>query len=162
MEESTGCETRSTNNKEDIECITEGISQDLVFHSRSNNFPTQGASSSVIDLSETTSLAVNSVPCRDANCARRCRTQLIPLGYTPEPAPLKRVKFVEHSETHEIELDGHGKVTIKYLNYESEAQMKDIMSLITKDLSEPYSIYTYRYFIHNWPELSFLVSNYYL
>lgn len=29
--------------------------------------------------------------------------------------------------------------------------------LITKDLSEPYSIYTYRYFLHTWPQLSFLV-----
>jgi len=30
------------------------------------------------------------------------------------------------------------------------------MKLIQKDLSEPYSIYTYRYFIHNWPKLCFL------
>ncbi|VDK50991.1 unnamed protein product [Anisakis simplex] len=35
-------------------------------------------------------------------------------------------------------------------------QMADIMQLITKDLSEPYSIYTYRYFIHNWPSLCLL------
>ncbi|ESO02593.1 hypothetical protein HELRODRAFT_155844 [Helobdella robusta] len=34
--------------------------------------------------------------------------------------------------------------------------MPQIMDLITKDLSEPYSIYTYRYFIHNWPNLCFL------
>lgn len=39
--------------------------------------------------------------------------------------------------------------TIRYVRYESELQMPDIMRLITKDLSEPYSIYTYRYFIHN-------------
>ena len=47
---------------------------------------------------------------------------------------------------------------IHYVVYESELQMPDIMRLITKDLSEPYSIYTYRYFIHNWPKLCFLVS----
>lgn len=47
---------------------------------------------------------------------------------------------------------------ITYVIYESERQMPDIMRLITKDLSEPYSIYTYRYFIHNWPKLCFLVS----
>ncbi|XP_066244302.1 N-alpha-acetyltransferase 30 [Saccopteryx leptura] len=46
--------------------------------------------------------------------------------------------------------------TIHYVRYESELQMPDIMRLITKDLSEPYSIYTYRYFIHNWPQLCFL------
>ncbi|XP_013384989.1 N-alpha-acetyltransferase 30-like [Lingula anatina] len=45
---------------------------------------------------------------------------------------------------------------IHYVIYESELQMPDIMRLITKDLSEPYSIYTYRYFIHNWPKLCFL------
>lgn len=38
-------------------------------------------------------------------------------------------------------------------------QMPDIMQLIQKDLSEPYSIYTYRYFIHNWPNLCFLATN---
>lgn len=51
-----------------------------------------------------------------------------------------------------------GDLTIRYVRYESELQMPDIMRLITKDLSEPYSIYTYRYFIHNWPQLCFLVS----
>lgn len=48
---------------------------------------------------------------------------------------------------------------IKYVRYESELQMPGIMRLITKDLSEPYSIYTYRYFIHNWPQLCFLVRS---
>lgn len=47
---------------------------------------------------------------------------------------------------------------ISYVRYQSEVQMKDIMTLISRDLSEPYSIYTYRYFIHNWPNLCFLVS----
>ncbi|PIK47187.1 hypothetical protein BSL78_15957 [Apostichopus japonicus] len=47
---------------------------------------------------------------------------------------------------------------IELVRYQSELQMPDIMKLITKDLSEPYSIYTYRYFIHNWPSLCFLVS----
>lgn len=47
---------------------------------------------------------------------------------------------------------------VKYVCYKNEQQMTDIMRLIQKDLSEPYSIYTYRYFIHNWPKLCFLVS----
>jgi peptide alpha-N-acetyltransferase len=45
---------------------------------------------------------------------------------------------------------------IAYLSYSDETQMPLIMRLIQKDLSEPYSIYTYRYFIHNWPNLCFL------
>ncbi|KAG0715366.1 N-alpha-acetyltransferase 30 [Chionoecetes opilio] len=49
---------------------------------------------------------------------------------------------------------------VEYVNYQNELQMSAIMRLIQKDLSEPYSIYTYRYFIHNWPKLCFLaVSN---
>ncbi|KAG0376107.1 N-alpha-acetyltransferase 30 [Mortierella sp. AD032] len=34
-----------------------------------------------------------------------------------------------------------------------------MMSLIENDLSEPYSIYTYRYFLHQWPKLSFLAMD---
>ncbi|VDO76628.1 unnamed protein product, partial [Onchocerca flexuosa] len=45
---------------------------------------------------------------------------------------------------------------IHIVEYENEYQMVDIMRLITKVLSEPYSIYTYRYFIHNWPKLCLL------
>lgn len=51
---------------------------------------------------------------------------------------------------------------ISYVQYESELQMPMIMKIIQKDLSEPYSIYTYRYFIHNWPKLCFLVSIFHL
>jgi len=50
-------------------------------------------------------------------------------------------------------------VHIDYVRYQSEVQMPDIMALIQKDLSEPYSIYTYRYFIHNWPHLCFLAMH---
>lgn len=51
------------------------------------------------------------------------------------------------------------EVKIDYMEYESELQMPDIIRLIQKDLSEPYSIYTYRYFIHNWPKLCFLAMH---
>lgn len=47
---------------------------------------------------------------------------------------------------------------VTYVPYESELQMPDITRLMKADLSEPYSIYTYRYFIHNWPKLCILVS----
>lgn len=33
------------------------------------------------------------------------------------------------------------------------------MRLIQAELSEPYSIYTYRYFIYNWPKLCFLAAH---
>lgn len=63
---------------------------------------------------------------------------------------LHNLTFKEPSESN---------VEITYMHYESEHQMPDIMRLIQKDLSEPYSIYTYRYFIHNWPHLCFLAMD---
>ncbi|KAI9142214.1 N-acetyltransferase MAK3-like protein [Paraphysoderma sedebokerense] len=48
---------------------------------------------------------------------------------------------------------------IEYIPYTSEHQLPDITRLIENDLSEPYSIYTYRYFLHNWPNLCFLVRH---
>lgn len=54
---------------------------------------------------------------------------------------------------------GGGCDDLSYVAYESERQMPDIMRLFQKDLSEPYSIYTYRYFIHNWPRLCFLAMD---
>ena len=30
------------------------------------------------------------------------------------------------------------------------------MQMMSRDLSEPYPIYTYRYFVHQWPELTLL------
>lgn len=71
----------------------------------------------------------------------------------PPAAELARLNL--NSSPGRAEEESHG---IRYVRYESELQMPWIMRLITKDLSEPYSIYTYRYFIHNWPQLCFLVS----
>lgn len=47
---------------------------------------------------------------------------------------------------------------LKYVPYTSESQMKWVTSLIDQDLSEPYTVYTYRFFVNNWPELCILVS----
>lgn len=70
----------------------------------------------------------------------------------PPAAELARLDLSSSPGRAEEE-ESHG---IRYVRYESELQMPWIMRLITKDLSEPYSIYTYRYFIHNWPQLCFL------
>ena len=51
-----------------------------------------------------------------------------------------------------------GPLEVSYVPYSSELQLPDVMRLMKADLSEPYSIYTYRYFIHNWPNLCFLVA----
>lgn len=40
----------------------------------------------------------------------------------------------------------------------SQRQFAEILSLIASNLSEPYSIYVYRYFFHQWPQYCFLIS----
>ncbi|XP_061560809.1 N-alpha-acetyltransferase 30 [Phycodurus eques] len=89
----------------------------------------------------------------------RTRTSEIP-GDTEQPRPRPQPQLQPPAEElARLELGGSPEEDshdICYVRYESELQMPWIMRLITKDLSEPYSIYTYRYFIHNWPQLCFL------
>ncbi|KIW11590.1 hypothetical protein PV08_10891 [Exophiala spinifera] len=50
-------------------------------------------------------------------------------------------------------------VSIDYVQYSLDKEpeyLPQIRELITKDLSEPYSIYVYRYFLYQWPELCFM------
>ncbi|KFD62096.1 hypothetical protein M514_25698 [Trichuris suis] len=48
------------------------------------------------------------------------------------------------------------KQNIRLESYNGEHQLPGIMQLVSRDLSEPYSIYTYRYFVCNWPSLCFV------
>jgi peptide alpha-N-acetyltransferase len=41
-------------------------------------------------------------------------------------------------------------------SYLDETQLDALRALISKDLSEPYSIFTYRRFLHGWPEFTLL------
>ncbi|KAJ3992417.1 acyl-CoA N-acyltransferase, partial [Lentinula boryana] len=45
---------------------------------------------------------------------------------------------------------------ITYRLYTGEPDLPHIISLIASELSEPYVIYTFRYFLTQWPHLSFL------
>ncbi|KAL6533562.1 N-alpha-acetyltransferase mak3 [Orobanche minor] len=45
---------------------------------------------------------------------------------------------------------------IEYVSYGGEHHLPLIMNLVDQELSEPYSIFTYRYFVYLWPHLSFL------
>ncbi|XP_015109482.1 N-alpha-acetyltransferase 30 [Diachasma alloeum] len=75
---------------------------------------------------------------------------------TPRTVDTSRLSQLHETETTCRENEDSD---IIYVSYSSELQMPDIMKLIQKDLSEPYSIYTYRYFIHNWPKLCFLAMH---
>ena len=45
---------------------------------------------------------------------------------------------------------------VEYKIYSEEPQLVDLMKMIDSELSEPYSIFTYRYFLYNWPKLCIL------
>ena len=46
-----------------------------------------------------------------------------------------------------------------YSTYTGETELQAIMNLIDSTLSEPYSIFTYRYFINTWPSLCILTRS---
>lgn len=52
------------------------------------------------------------------------------------------------------------KGSLRYVQYELEREhvyLDAIRKLISKDLSEPYSIYVYRYFLNQWGDLCYMV-----
>ncbi|KAK0555307.1 N-alpha-acetyltransferase 30 [Tilletia horrida] len=48
---------------------------------------------------------------------------------------------------------------IELVTYRGEHQLGAIIGLIEKELSEPYLIYTYRYFLNEWPHLAWLAHS---
>jgi hypothetical protein len=51
---------------------------------------------------------------------------------------------------------------LEYVQYEpakEEQYLPAIRQLISKDLSEPYSIYVYRYFLYQWGDLCYMVHS---
>ena len=54
-------------------------------------------------------------------------------------------------EENKINLD-----ELTWRTFESEADLAMIIKMMTRDLSEPYPIYTYRFFVQQWPELTLL------
>ena len=46
---------------------------------------------------------------------------------------------------------------VEYRAFLEESDLSIIMDLVDVELSEPYSIFTYRYFINQWPDLCYLV-----
>lgn len=50
---------------------------------------------------------------------------------------------------------------LRYIQYDTSLEsqyLPSIRALIGKDLSEPYSIYVYRYFLYQWGDLCFMVA----
>lgn len=51
------------------------------------------------------------------------------------------------------------EIDLWYRQYKDENDLQLVMRLIDNELSEPYSIFTYRYFLYSWPHLCWLVFN---
>lgn len=47
---------------------------------------------------------------------------------------------------------------VDWVEYVDESQLPEVMKLVDEDLSEPYSVFTYRYFVRNWPNLCLLAK----
>lgn len=47
---------------------------------------------------------------------------------------------------------------IEYRAYRDENDLELVTRLVDSELSEPYSIFTYRYFMHQWPQLCILAT----
>ncbi|KAG8981314.1 N-alpha-acetyltransferase mak3 [Tulasnella sp. JGI-2019a] len=45
---------------------------------------------------------------------------------------------------------------IRYRQYTTETDLPEIMALVQSELSEPYVIYTYRYFLQQWAHLAYI------
>ena len=59
----------------------------------------------------------------------------------------------------EMQISDNPKPTgICFSSYSSRMPLTTIMRLVEKDLSEPYSIFTYRYFVLGWPDLTILAE----
>ena len=70
-------------------------------------------------------------------------------GDVTSNAPAKRTDAKELSDS-----------DLQYVQYEpskEEQYLPAIRQLISKDLSEPYSIYVYRYFLYQWGDLCYMV-----
>ncbi|KAF2232768.1 acetyltransferase [Viridothelium virens] len=56
--------------------------------------------------------------------------------------------------------DGKSEIPeLRYVQYDNDREdelLPQIRQLISKDLSEPYSIYVYRYFLYQWSDLCFM------
>lgn len=61
----------------------------------------------------------------------------------------------EAADDQQIQLVIEGKKVV-FVTYKDESQLHHVKRLVDRDLSEPYSIFTYRYFLHRFPELCIL------
>ena len=68
----------------------------------------------------------------------------------------RRRREAERSKELSRELCASRHEGVEWCEYEGEIHLPEVMRMVDNDLSEPYSIFTYRYFVKNWPSLCLL------
>jgi peptide alpha-N-acetyltransferase len=81
-------------------------------------------------------------PPADADAAPAPGALLFPSPSTPAAALARGAPVSEFSVA--------GR-TVTLSTFRDETQLDDVMALIARDLSEPYSVFTYRHFVDGWP-----------
>ncbi|KAE8232463.1 hypothetical protein CF326_g2504 [Tilletia indica] len=80
-------------------------------------------------------------------------TTLPPFASTSKAVQSSPLAFPPPPPDPDVEYD------IELVNYRGECDLAAIIALIEKELSEPYLIYTYRYFLNEWPHLAWLAHS---
>jgi len=70
----------------------------------------------------------------------------------------RRRREAERSRELSRELCASRHDGVEWCEYQGEISLPEVMRLVDDDLSEPYSIFTYRYFVKNWPSLCLLAK----
>jgi len=145
--------------------IIENLTPELLLQEKLGTKPKQTNDSSRIESSQNSSSIEESNQINSATEQVNCQLQDLRLNpnFDETPKSCQNDAGSENTQQNSMTVDSVGDRTqdllidsVSYAVYENELQMPDIMKLIQKDLSEPYSIYTYRYFIHNWPHLCYM------
>jgi len=145
--------------------IIENLTPELLLQEKLGTKPKQTNDSSRIESSQNSSSIEESNQINSATEQVNCQLQDLRLNpnFDETSKSCQNDGGSEKTQKNSMTVDSVGNRTqdllidsVSYAVYENELQMPDIMKLIQKDLSEPYSIYTYRYFIHNWPHLCYM------
>lgn len=73
-------------------------------------------------------------------------------------ASTKKIQELQSSSSSSISSSIIKAQDVKYRNYRDENDLDVIIDLVAPYLSEPYSVYCYRYFLHGWYVAFFLLS----
>lgn len=73
-----------------------------------------------------------------------------------DPSAWLACPFSPSSAVSTLPAPSPGGPAIHLCPYVGESQLPSLIALVAPQLSEPYSVFTYRFFLEGWPQLCFL------